>query len=80
VTTYLRQRSKAIVSLATALVTAAQTVIGPNHPVLNVLLPLIGAFGVWWVPNEPVPEDGKHSLGYAEWSSPTEGSHHDGQA
>lgn len=56
-TSWLRQRAKAIVALATAILTALATVFGPNNPWIAVGLATVGAFGVYFVENEqpPVP-------------------------
>jgi len=64
VTSYLRQRAKAIVAIATAILTALTTVFGPGNPWISVGLATVGAFGVYFVENEqPPPTEAMHRLG-----------------
>jgi hypothetical protein len=56
VTAWLAQRAKAIVAVMTALLAALATVVGPDNPWIAVGLAGLGAFGVYFVENESVPE------------------------
>lgn len=60
--TWLRQRAKAIVATATAILTALATIYGPDNQWVVIGLSAIGAFGVYFVENEQTPDRiGKHS-------------------
>lgn len=63
-TSYLRQRAKAIVALLTAIMTALATIYGPDNPWIAVGLSAVGAFGVYFVENEQPPEvTAQHRVG-----------------
>ena len=78
--TWLRQRAKGLVALATAMLTAAQTVYGPHDQRIAVALAALGAFGVYFVENEQMPEStGRHHLVEQEppTTTPSNRSHTD---
>jgi hypothetical protein len=58
---HLRRRAKGLIAAATAVLTAAQTLFGPNEPKLSIVLAALGAFGVYFVENEHMPT-GTHRL------------------
>lgn len=60
---WLAQRAKAIVAVATALLVALQTVFGPDNPWIAVGLAAVGAFGVYFVENQtPEVPTAQHRL------------------
>jgi hypothetical protein len=62
VSTWLRQRAKAIVAVVTAIFTALATIYGTDNQWVVIGLSAVGAFGVYFVENEQMPERvGKHS-------------------
>jgi hypothetical protein len=62
VSTWLRQHAKALVAVATAILTALATIYGPDNQWVVIGLSAVGAFGVYFVENEQMPKHvGKHS-------------------